>query len=548
MPDVLPFFDLTSSAQLPSQIDPRVLVDIDLGSSLEPEAGFFSYASGIYIGGGILLTAAHVTHDMEVDPLNAVFPDSVFKFNFGSGLGNIPDVSMTISTADTAERLIDGRDRFQSFASHLTGTDGAIIDLSQGGPIDAGDASYLASISATPMVIFADPDDATGTQVSAFGYPGETRDGSTLCQADGEITGNGSGVITTPGPELQFFSAAVMLESGFSGGPVLASLAFEGFGANTYLMGLVSASFGAFDGLFSPISTLYHSLAESLEPFHSADDFARNMLVARQTGDGTVIGTFFNEDVAGSGFGDTVLAAGGNDLVRAGAGKDFVLGGSGSDTLFGGDGGDRLSDGAGFDLVLAEGGNDLISVSGAASENFYHGGLGRDTLSYRALSDRLTIDLAERTTTAANGRSDGLRGIENVEGGQLRDTIRGDDRDNRLDGRQGNDLMLGGQGADSFVFSTALTAATNVDRLGDFEHLVDQLILSADAFSGLGAVVGRAELQFGTAATEAEDRLIYDRATGRLYFDADGTGDQAQVLFAQFAAGTILTLADFAMG
>ena len=42
-----------------------------------------------------------------------------------------------------------------------------------------------------------------------------------------------------------------------------------------------------------------------------------------------------------------------------------------------------------------------------------------------------------------------------------------------------------------------------------------------------------------------DDRLIFDSATGRLYYDADGTGAGAQVLFAQVAAGLALNNADF---
>ena len=36
----------------------------------------------------------------------------------------------------------------------------------------------------------------------------------------------------------------------------------------------------------------------------------------------------------------------------------------------------------------------------------------------------------------------------------------------------------------------------------------------------------------GTAAGDADDRIIYDSATGILYFDSDGSGAAAQILFA----------------
>jgi hypothetical protein len=54
-----------------------------------------------------------------------------------------------------------------------------------------------------------------------------------------------------------------------------------------------------------------------------------------------------------------------------------------------------------------------------------------------------------------------------------------------------------------------------------------------------------AAFRLGTAAGDANDRIIYDKATGNIYYDADGSGGGAKVLFAQVTAGTTLTNADF---
>lgn len=43
---------------------------------------------------------------------------------------------------------------------------------------------------------------------------------------------------------------------------------------------------------------------------------------------------------------------------------------------------------------------------------------------------------------------------------------------------------------------------------------------------------------------DAEDRLIYDRASGSLYFDADGTGSTDAVLFAMLDSRPLITAAD----
>ena len=48
-----------------------------------------------------------------------------------------------------------------------------------------------------------------------------------------------------------------------------------------------------------------------------------------------------------------------------------------------------------------------------------------------------------------------------------------------------------------------------------------------------------------TVAADLDDRIIYDSVTGNIYYDADGNGAGTAVLFAQVAAGTALTNADF---
>jgi Ca2+-binding RTX toxin-like protein len=57
--------------------------------------------------------------------------------------------------------------------------------------------------------------------------------------------------------------------------------------------------------------------------------------------------------------------------------------------------------------------------------------------------------------------------------------------------------------------------------------------LSADAFV------------LGTAAQDAEDVILYDRGTGRLWVDVDGTGDAAPVLFAVLEGRPDLGADDF---
>ena len=46
-------------------------------------------------------------------------------------------------------------------------------------------------------------------------------------------------------------------------------------------------------------------------------------------------------------------------------------------------------------------------------------------------------------------------------------------------------------------------------------------------------------------AQDADDRILYDAATGNLYFDADGNGAGAAVLFATLNSHPVINAGDF---
>jgi Ca2+-binding RTX toxin-like protein len=107
--------------------------------------------------------------------------------------------------------------------------------------------------------------------------------------------------------------------------------------------------------------------------------------------------------------------------------------------------------------------------------------------------------------------------------------------------------LTGRAGQDEFLFDTPLSATSNVDRITDFNVADDTILLDQTIFSsslGLGNIAN-GELVIGTAAQDANDRIIYNNATGALFYDNDGVGGNAQIQFATLSTGLALTSLDF---
>jgi Ca2+-binding RTX toxin-like protein len=143
-------------------------------------------------------------------------------------------------------------------------------------------------------------------------------------------------------------------------------------------------------------------------------------------------------------------------------------------------------------------------------------------------------------------------------GNNLANTITGNSKNNTIDGGSGNDILngatgsdniTGGAGADFFVFSSALNAVTNVDSVADFSVVDDTIRLENGIFTlftATGAIpVDTFVSGPGAIALDSNDFLIYDNASGNLYYDVDGNGAGAQVVFATLTGIPALTAADF---
>ncbi|KFG69991.1 cadherin domain-containing protein [Microvirga sp. BSC39] len=139
----------------------------------------------------------------------------------------------------------------------------------------------------------------------------------------------------------------------------------------------------------------------------------------------------------------------------------------------------------------------------------------------------------------------------------LRGTSRGGDLTGEagadtLYGSLGNDVLTGGAGKDIFVFDTRLNKRTNVDQVLDFNSRDDSFYLDNATFTKLGSGTASRPKKFnsdmfveGTRVRDAEDRIIYDKKTGKLYYDEDGTGSKAQIQIATLTNKAKLAYHDF---
>jgi hypothetical protein len=129
-----------------------------------------------------------------------------------------------------------------------------------------------------------------------------------------------------------------------------------------------------------------------------------------------------------------------------------------------------------------------------------------------------------------------------VDGAAGQDSLIGGAGNDTLSGGLGNDTLDGGVGADFFVFNTTLSTA-NIDQIASFSVVDDTIYLAQSIFNAFGSVGSISAGAFNTtsATIEADDRIIFNRSTGDLFYDADGKGGIAAVQFATLAsvAGTL---------
>ena len=312
-----------------------------------------------------------------------------------------------------------------------------------------------------------------------------------------------------------------------------------------------------------------------------------------------------NDSILGGDGNDNLFGSAGDDTLRGEGGNDTINGGPGSDLIYIEDAGDRVAESnrwAGHDTVISSvdfrmgrahiedleltgtarlgAGNGLMNtITGNDGDNILDGGknvdtliggLGNDTYLIRAPGDN-AVELAGEgidtvkayraytldanvenlhLQTLRNDAGEGIAGVNGI-GNDLDNTIIGNPFDNVIAGREGNDTLRGQAGADTFVFDRAL-GADNVDHILDFNtNTVDEgdiLRMRQEHFPGIvKGTLDAALFVAGTAAVDADDRFIFDQASGQLWFDVDGSGAGVQELVATFAQNAVVTADDIVL-
>jgi Ca2+-binding RTX toxin-like protein len=280
-------------------------------------------------------------------------------------------------------------------------------------------------------------------------------------------------------------------------------------------------------------------------------------------GTDSLVGGSGNDNISGNGGNDTLVGNDGDDFLTGGAGNDSIVGGNGRDTANYNDGSatagvtvnlstGAVSGGAGIDTLSGveqvQGSQFADTLTGSASDNYLagnagndnlnggdgndnlNGGLGNDSLvggngfdmaDYGDASGGVSVNLGAATATASGAAgSDTLVGIENVAGGNFKDTITGSAGDNYITGNGGDDLLTGGAGWDTLGYFNATGGVAVNLATGAATGAAGN-----DTVSGFEAVQGSA---FDDTLTGDGNNNSFTGGAGNDAIDGGaGTGDQA---------------------
>ena len=104
-------------------------------------------------------------------------------------------------------------------------------------------------------------------------------------------------------------------------------------------------------------------------------------------------------------------------------------------------------------------------------------------------------------------------------------------------------MLTGKAGSDRFSYFALNQGG---DTITDFAVGQDLIVISASGFNSDLSTGTLDESQFvvGTAASDSDDRFIYNANSDRLFYDSDGNGTNQQRAIANFTDGVVLSNED----
>ncbi len=279
---------------------------------------------------------------------------------------------------------------------------------------------------------------------------------------------------------------------------------------------------------------------------------------------GIIRGNASNDVLIGGSGNDGLFDDGGNNKLHGGSGNDTLTAAWGDNEFYGDDGADFITCGYGDDLVYVVDDDTVMDLGGNDEISFSLINIGKGVkLDLAIVAEQITggagkLVIAGIEDLTGTGMADifkgnsssnvlnGAGGNDILSGRAGKDTLTGYLGNDRLDGGAGNDKLKGFIGKDTYVFSSTLSAKTNIDFIDGFSSRDDSIELSSKIFSKCEK--GRLKSEAFVVAShsqDAADRIVYEKSTGNLYYDADGSGTQKAVLFAYLQPNTSMNYMDF---
>lgn len=421
-------------------------------------------------GGSLTLTAAESITNGKIVMSGGALADA-FGLTIGTGA--------TLSGYGTVSAATEGAGKIVATGGTLEFT--AAVDSTTASDIRIGDGAVLkfdstvGSSSVAPTITFQD----------------------------------GANTLDLSATSLSAFHATI---AGFAAGD-----AIKMAGADSFVLDSSGMSVAIHDSAHGALGTLQFASA-SLGQWLTVDAGALKAAAASSGGSDSIIGT------AGA---NSYDGGGGADVIYGMAGNDVLKGGAGADVLYGGDGYDELRGGEGADFMYGGSGSDTIYVDDAGDQVFEAVGEGNETV-WTTVSWALTPGQQIETVSVVFGA---LPSGAVLTGNEFNNRLVGGFGNDVLNGGAGNDMLSGGPGgADQFVFSDAL-GATNVDTILNFDGS-DTLVLDHTVFGGLApGDLTAAQFALGSATGSAA-QIVYDQATGALFYDTNGASEGGATQFA----------------